>query len=387
MPKQSPALPQGNPVSALKSNTFLNTYIGRLKALARRRNLPDEVKSFRQIQQTEGASETLARGRQQVPLDRICGSVGRYRDFDHRFKPKPHLGGERYEQTKAAMRAGRPLPPVDLYQFKDDYYVFDGNHRIAAAKALGWQDIAARILEIIPSGNRLEDLLYRQRAEFSKRTGLPYTITLTEVGQYDLLWDQIVRHHAHLTHAKPDADPDVTFTAAALDWYTHIYRPLMAIIRATDLLKYFPKRTLDDLYAYISFHQWGDGRKRKFGIGIDRLIPTTMEAFREKMADNRTEDYPEMLRQITAFVLMNVRAKNETRILEKLFALKEVQEVHSIHGNVDVLVKIILTRDLLSSDAEIISEFVNTQLRPMAGIISTQTLIPGQSLIKDHAKD
>ena len=61
--------------------------------------------------------------------------------------------------------------------------------------------------------------------------------------------------------------------------------------------------------------------------------------------------------------------------------------MHAIHGNVDVLVKIVLTRDLLTSDAEIISEFVNTQMRSVAGVVSTQTLIPGQSMIKPGGDD
>ena len=157
---------------------------------------------------------------------------------------------------------------------------------------------------------------------------------------------------------------------------------MVTIIRKGELLKFFPQRTLDDLYAYISFHQWQKGRQRKYGIGIDRLIPNNMEAFRDQMANRSKSEYPEMLREITAFVLMNIRSKNERRIMEKLFALNEVKEIHSIHGNVDVLVKIVLTRDLLSSDAEIISEFVHDQMRQIPGVVSTQTLIPGQSMIK-----
>jgi DNA-binding Lrp family transcriptional regulator len=199
------------------------------------------------------------------------------------------------------------------------------------------------------------------------------------VGYYHYLLEQIRQHQAEISRAKAES---MEFKDAALDWYHHIYRPLVAIIRKANLLKHFPDRTLDDLYAYVSFHQWGEGRQRSFGSGIDRLIPTTMEAFRIKMSNQCSENYPEMLRQITAFVLMIVKAKNEKRILEKLFALKEVREVHSIHGNVDVLVKIILTRDLLSSDAEIIAEFVNDQMRQISGVTSTQTLIPGQSMIK-----
>ncbi|MEJ2039799.1 MAG: Lrp/AsnC ligand binding domain-containing protein [Desulfosarcinaceae bacterium] len=339
---------------------------------------PDEVKSFNQDQAEEGAFEHIQRGRQSVPLERIVGSVGRYQDFDSRFRPKQHLTSDRYESIKQAFREGRCMPPVKLYQIKDEYYVLDGNHRIAAAKELGRSDIEATIVEFLPSKNILENLLYRQRARFSEKTGLPYNINLTEVGQYDYLLDQIAQHQQYLD----SRSESVTYESAAMDWYQQIYRPLVAIIRNGDLLKYFPRRTMDDLYAYVSYHQWEEGKKRKYGIGIDRLIPNNMEAFREKMANQCKDEYPEMLREITAFVLLNIRAKNESRILDKLFDLKEVQEVHSIHGNVDVLTKIVLKRDLLSSDAEIISVFVNEQMRQIPGVISTQTLIPGASRIK-----
>jgi hypothetical protein len=49
---------------------------------------------------------------------------------------------------------------------------------------------------------------------------------------------------------------------------------------------------------------------------------------------------------------------------------------------VDVLVKVVLKRDLLCSDAETISQFVHNQVRQIPGIISTQTLIPGLSKTK-----
>lgn len=338
------------------------------------------VKSFNEEQQNERAFDTIDRGIQGVPLERIIGSVGRYHDFDGRFRPKQHLPTDRLEGIKQAYRDGHRLPPVKLYQIKDQFYVLDGNHRIAAAKELKHTDIEANIVEFIPSRNTLENVLYRERARFSEKTGLPYAITLTEVGQYGFLLKQITQHQAHLS---AEGEP-VSFEAAAADWYATIYRPLAAIIRKGNLIQFFPNRTLDDLYAYISFHQWEAGRRRKYGIGIDRLIPNHMEAFRDKMIEKRKSDYPEMLREITAFILMNVKGgKNEHRIMQKLFSLKEVREVHSIHGNVDILVKAVLTRDLLSSDAEILSEFVHDQLRQIQGVVSTQTLIPGKSMIKE----
>jgi hypothetical protein len=81
-----------------------------------------------------------------------------------------------------------------------------------------------------------------------------------------------------------------------------------------------------------------------------------MEEFRRKMAQLKESEYPEMLRGITAFVLINASAKKEIRLVDKLFKLEEVREVHSVHGSVDVIAKIVLKRDLVSSDAETIGD-------------------------------
>jgi hypothetical protein len=81
-----------------------------------------------------------------------------------------------------------------------------------------------------------------------------------------------------------------------------------------------------------------------------------------------------------------VRAKSEIRIMEKLFVLPAVREIHSVHGEFDLLVKFVLTRDLVSSDAEIIGDFVHHHIRSVAGVASTQTLIPGLSRVKEPVR-
>ena len=340
----------------------------------------DEVKSFKHDQAKEAAYDSRVRGIRTIPLDRIIGSVGRYRDFDKLFRLKQKAPSERLEWVKKAMREGRRLPPVKLYQIKDQFYVLDGNHRIAAAKELGHDEILADIVEFVPSENNLQNLLYRERADFADRVQLPGEITLTEIGQYALLVAQIEEHQEHL---QTGSQKDIPLEVAASDWYTTIYRPLCAIIQRGRLIDSFPDRTIADLYLYISQHQWRYGRRRRYGIGIDKLIPKDMEAFRTKMAEMKECGYPEMHRGITAFILMNVQAKRETRIVEKLFDLEEVREIHSVHGDVDLLVKVQLTRDLLSSDAEMISQFVHEKVRQLTGVVSTKTLIPGFSKNKD----
>lgn len=348
------------------------------------RDEPPEVKNFRVQQEKEAAFDTRDRGIRSVPLDRIVGSVGRYHDFDSRFRFKQNIPSERLQWVRDAMREARPLKPVELYQIKDEYYVSDGNHRIAAAKELGHDEILARIVEFIPSKDTLHGILYRERAEFADLTQLPAEITLTEVSQYACLLDQISDHQVYLER---EQGQPVAFKEAALDWYRTVYRPLCTIIKRGRLVESFPGRTVADLYAYITFHHWKQGRKRNYGIGINKLIEQNMEGFRKKMTELKSFEYPEMKQGITVFILMKLQAKKEMKLIEKLYALEEVREIYSVHGDVDLLVKVELTRDLLSSDAESISQFVHEKVRQLPGIISTNTLIPGFSKIKEPTAD
>ena len=344
------------------------------------RNGASEVKSFREHQRKEGAFDSRVRGLRKVPLRQIVGSVGRYHDFDSKFRLKNHLPQERIELIKKALRNGKHIRAVDLYQIKDEYYVLDGNHRISVAKEFGFEEVNANVIEFIPSSNTFENARFRERAAFTDKTGLAYPIELTEVGQYAHLLDQISKHQAFLE--KAEAQP-TSFESAAEDWYRSIYQPLAGIIERGKLLEVFPGRTIEDLYTFITVRRWERGQTRNYGIGINKLVPDDMEAFREKMANLKENEYPEMQKGITAFVLMNVKASKEYRILENLYELKEVQEAHSVHGDVDLLVKVVLKRDLLSSDAEVIGQFVHEMVRKVPGVLSTQTLIPGLSKIKD----
>ncbi|MBW1889394.1 MAG: Lrp/AsnC ligand binding domain-containing protein [Deltaproteobacteria bacterium] len=349
------------------------------KDSSRQNRVEMETRSFRDDQVNEKAFDTIKRGVCEVRLDHIVGSVGRYHDFDGKFRIKSHVPSDRLQKIKEAMRGGNPLPPVKLYQIKDEYYVLDGNHRVAAAKEFGYDKISARILEFIPSSNTFENILYREKSAFREETGLTEPIDLTEIRQYEYLNQQIQSHRNYLKRTSGERVP---YAQAAEDWYHTIYTPLTGIIKKSGLLDHFSERTAADLYAYISFHQWEKGRRRKYGIGLDKLIPKDMEAFRQKMANIKEREYPEMKRGITAFVLITVKAKSEYRIMDKLYLLKEVQEIHSVHGEVDILVKVVLTRDLLTSDAEIIGDFVHENIRGISGVGSTRTLIPGYSKIK-----
>jgi DNA-binding Lrp family transcriptional regulator len=343
----------------------------------------DKAKSFNLDQEEEAAFEKVDRGTRYVPLDRTVGSVGRYHDLDRQFRLKPHAQTDRQETIKRAMREGKRMPPVKLFKIRDQYYALDGNHRIAAAKEFGWDEILADVVEFLPGKDSPENILYLEKLDFLEQTGLQKEIQLTEFGQYRHLLDQIEEHRRYLEKQKGQPEDIKT---AARDWHQTIYLPLCAIIEKGGLLDHFSERTLADLYTYISMHHWREDRQtgvHKYGIGINRLVPNDMEAFREKMAKMKESDYPEMLREITAFILMNVSASKEYKILDKLYGLDEVKEIHSVHGTVDFIVKAVLQRDLVTSDAETIGAFVHNKVRSISGIKSTQTLIPSYSKCKE----
>ena len=85
-------------------------------------------------------------GIQDVPIERIRGSEGRVSDFDISFFPiNPRLRS-RWMSVASARMAGLPLPPVELIQVGEIYFVRDGHHRISVAKALGEKYIEAEVI-------------------------------------------------------------------------------------------------------------------------------------------------------------------------------------------------------------------------------------------------
>ncbi len=80
-----------------------------------------------------------------VPIAQIVGSDGRCSDFDRDFHPLNDHNRGRWLRIAAARRRGTPLPPVDLVQVGDLFFVQDGHHRISVARALGQIEVEARV--------------------------------------------------------------------------------------------------------------------------------------------------------------------------------------------------------------------------------------------------
>jgi hypothetical protein len=81
-----------------------------------------------------------------VPIKQIKGTFGRSTDFDVNFNPLQERTRSRWISILTAMQLGISLPPVELVQVGETYFVRDGHHRISVAKALQQEMIEAHIV-------------------------------------------------------------------------------------------------------------------------------------------------------------------------------------------------------------------------------------------------
>lgn len=80
-----------------------------------------------------------------VAMHRIVGSLGRCSDFDASFNPLHETTRDRWLSVARARLQGTPLPPVELIQVGERYFVRDGHHRISVARSFGEQAIDAEV--------------------------------------------------------------------------------------------------------------------------------------------------------------------------------------------------------------------------------------------------
>lgn len=87
-------------------------------------------------------------GYQTICIQRIVGSVSRSHDFDWRFYPLHDRMRERWQRIAQLFMHGCVLPPIEVYQVGDRYYVIDGNHRVSVMRQMGGTYIDAHVIQI-----------------------------------------------------------------------------------------------------------------------------------------------------------------------------------------------------------------------------------------------
>ena len=202
------------------------------------------------------------RNTQNIPLDRIVGSVGRYHDFTRSFLPRTNALQERWALVQQKLTSLESLPPIEVFKVGEVYFVADGNHRVSTARVNGYKQIEAVVTEYpvdpgLKPGDSLDAALSKAgRAVFLRETGLAGQVPddvllLTWPGGYGKLMEHVELQRILMQEAEPGSD--VALSDAALAWYEQAYLPVGEEIRHHELLRSFPGRTEADLYVWI----WG----------------------------------------------------------------------------------------------------------------------------------
>ena len=87
------------------------------------------------------------RGRQEIRLDQIIGSVGKHEIFSQSLLPLADSLEDRWRNIYVLMQGPRGCPPISVYQVGDGYFIFDGHHRASVVRYLGNQVIEAYVIE------------------------------------------------------------------------------------------------------------------------------------------------------------------------------------------------------------------------------------------------
>jgi hypothetical protein len=87
-----------------------------------------------------------------IPLHKIRGSENRHADFDNHFHPTQERTRSRWMGIATAAALGTTLPPIEVIQVGDEYFVRDGHHRVSVARMMGQYDIDAQVVvwEVVP---------------------------------------------------------------------------------------------------------------------------------------------------------------------------------------------------------------------------------------------
>ena len=221
--------------------------------------------SYEEVARKLKTSGSVHRGRQDVPLDGIVGSVGRYTDFTRSFLPRHDSDQDRWARVMAlAADAGSAgLPPIEVYKIGEAYFVLDGHHRVSIARQMGATHIEAYVVEVqtrvplSPDVQPDELILKAEYADFLEGTRVDAIrptadLSVSAPGQYQKLMGLLELHRQWLEQERRQVVP---VAEAVADWYDSAYYPAVEVIRDRGLLREFPGRTETDIYLWIMEHR------------------------------------------------------------------------------------------------------------------------------------
>lgn len=252
-----------------------------------------DLLSLAEVREILKPKKETYRGLQVVPIKKIIGSEGRYKDFSRAFLPKYSHIRHRWVPIDKAHLKNEVLPAIKLYKIGDVYFVRDGNHRVSVAAMQEVESIDAEVIELdseidLQPGMTTNDLkkavILYERDRFFTQTGLDSIIdrdelTFSATGRYLDIIEHIKTHKYFLDINQKKNTP---FIEAARFWHETVFLPIVVTIQTENVLSQFPGRTVADLYVWIVRH-W-DELKKQYGPGFS--INSAVRDFSKRFGKN-----------------------------------------------------------------------------------------------------
>lgn len=254
---------------------------------------PDETKmiSFSQMKKFLKPQNETYIGMKTIPISKIVGSEGRYKDFDNQFLPKNSFMKERWEHVDEAVIKDIVLPPISVYELGGLYFVRDGNHRVSVAKSKGVEFIDADIISLQTEirlypvrtlAGMIKQIVAWEKKNFYFETSFGditdcWVLDFSTPGQYDIIYQHILTHKYFINQGKPD---EISMEDAITSWYNTVYMPVIRTIEKHKIKKYVKGTTESDLYVWII--TFWDELKHKIGdeIPLDSLVSDLKDEYK-----------------------------------------------------------------------------------------------------------
>jgi hypothetical protein len=221
-----------------------------------------DLLDFNEVAQRLKLRNLRYQGVQSIPLDKIVGSTGRYNDFTSAFLPINASMGERWRRVAAiSLNPEGELPPIEVYQVGQWYFVRDGNHRVSVARQTGVNFIDAAVWEYTdlwadPDSDIVTMLIEAERCNFLESTHLDdlrpdHGIQVSEPGGYDEMLCQIAHYQAVLSQID---GMETHYEDAVTAWYDMIYETSVQLINEAGVMELFPDRSAADFFVWTTRH-------------------------------------------------------------------------------------------------------------------------------------
>lgn len=231
--------------------------------IARLRRRSAELLPFEEVRQKLQLAPTGVRKVDIIPLDAIVGSVGRYTDFTRSYWPIADNDEQRWAKVKMAINDMVGLPPIEVYQIGEAYFVKDGNHRVSVYREMGATHIQAYVTELatkvpLSPNDDIDDVIIKSEyVEFLKITQLDTLrpkadIRLSVPGAYKSMEEHIRIYQKYLSQ---EQNRDVPLQEAVIAWYDGYYSVVVRAIARLGILRDFPNHTEGDIYMLVWEHR------------------------------------------------------------------------------------------------------------------------------------